>query len=209
MMLPKLPSSVCSRSTRSTRSTIGELKVAVGATAWLLRDPYQPGTGDPWLIRLNLRMLVSCDALWLACRKTRWVASFVHSLIFPCFPSCLHYHLLLILSHSFNTMAPSSIPPIQWAANDNELIWSLLGEIGKIENFKVLFGKTEGDEVRYASFTSIYRFNFWNTSEHVGREQKKGLSKDRPSLASPPLSWACDRDWRSCQGENQWVSTFL
>ncbi|KAF8158491.1 hypothetical protein B0H34DRAFT_656928, partial [Crassisporium funariophilum] len=46
-------------------------------------------------------------------------------------------------------MAPGnkpSIPSIYWAANDHELTWKLLGEMGKVENFKVLFGKAEVDE---------------------------------------------------------------
>ncbi|KAF8891576.1 hypothetical protein CPB84DRAFT_1748840 [Gymnopilus junonius] len=45
-------------------------------------------------------------------------------------------------------MAPNakpSIPPIQWAANDHNLVWLLLAEIGKLKNFRVLFGKTDAD----------------------------------------------------------------
>jgi hypothetical protein len=55
-------------------------------------------------------------------------------------------------------MAPGnkpSIPSIYWAANDHELTWKLLGEMGKVENFKVLFGKAEGDEVSPATLAMV------------------------------------------------------
>ncbi|KAF8870796.1 hypothetical protein CPB84DRAFT_1801536 [Gymnopilus junonius] len=49
-------------------------------------------------------------------------------------------------------MAPNtkpSIPPIQWAANDHNLVWLLLAEIGKLKNFRVLFGKTDADNMKH------------------------------------------------------------
>ncbi|KAF8876429.1 hypothetical protein CPB84DRAFT_1795812, partial [Gymnopilus junonius] len=48
-----------------------------------------------------------------------------------------------------------SIPPIQWAANDHNLVWLLLAEIGKLENFRVLFGKTDADDVKYLGESKI------------------------------------------------------
>ena len=41
---------------------------------------------------------------------------------------------------------PPSLPKIPWTANGSALIWSLLSEIEKTENRKVLFGK-KSDEV--------------------------------------------------------------
>jgi len=40
-----------------------------------------------------------------------------------------------------------SLPPIPWAENDAALTWSLIGELEKPENFKVLFGKRDNSEV--------------------------------------------------------------
>ena len=40
-----------------------------------------------------------------------------------------------------------SLPPISWAENDAALTWSLIGELEKSENFKVLFGKQVNSEV--------------------------------------------------------------
>ena len=39
------------------------------------------------------------------------------------------------------------IPDINWAANQSSLIWSLLAEIEKAENYRVLYGKKESSEV--------------------------------------------------------------
>lgn len=41
----------------------------------------------------------------------------------------------------------TTVPPIQWAAKNYDLVWKLLDEMGKLENFKVLFGKTDSDDV--------------------------------------------------------------
>jgi hypothetical protein len=40
-----------------------------------------------------------------------------------------------------------TIPPIPWTTNEHELTWMLLAEMGKLENYKVLFGKATKDEV--------------------------------------------------------------
>lgn len=45
-----------------------------------------------------------------------------------------------------NRKAPA-LPPIAWAADDSILIWKLLGELEKTENYKVLFGKKTQHEV--------------------------------------------------------------
>lgn len=45
----------------------------------------------------------------------------------------------------------SAIPPITWAADDSILIWRLLNELEKIENYKVLFRKKTQHEVNSAS----------------------------------------------------------
>ena len=42
----------------------------------------------------------------------------------------------------------SKIQDIQWAENDNHLIWLLLGELEKDANCKVLFGKKDKNEVK-------------------------------------------------------------
>jgi hypothetical protein len=41
----------------------------------------------------------------------------------------------------------SNIPPLPWAAEQSKLIWALLTEVEKTENFKVLFGKRTKGEV--------------------------------------------------------------
>jgi hypothetical protein len=43
--------------------------------------------------------------------------------------------------------AKPHIPDINWAANQSSLIWSLLAEIEKAENYRVLYGKKESSEV--------------------------------------------------------------
>ena len=40
-----------------------------------------------------------------------------------------------------------ALPAIQWANDNSKLIWSLLTEIEKPENFRVLFGKRNKSEV--------------------------------------------------------------
>jgi len=41
----------------------------------------------------------------------------------------------------------SNIPPLPWTAERSKLIWTLLTEVEKGENFKVLFGKRTKGEV--------------------------------------------------------------
>ena len=41
----------------------------------------------------------------------------------------------------------NKIPDILWTEDNNRLIWSLLTEIEKPANYKVLFGKKDKDEV--------------------------------------------------------------
>ena len=43
--------------------------------------------------------------------------------------------------------AKPHIPDINWAANQSSLIWSLLAEIEKAENYRILYGKKESSEV--------------------------------------------------------------
>jgi hypothetical protein len=76
------------------------------------------------------------------------------SLIFKPLP-----HARLILFFSNVTVMPRKaadkpekaakphIPDINWAANQSLLIWSLLAEIEKAENYRVLYGKKESSEV--------------------------------------------------------------
>src|ERR1700689_3882565 len=45
-------------------------------------------------------------------------------------------------------MSKTGLPSISWTANDNHLTWSLLTEMEKYENFRVLFGKVDKEEVR-------------------------------------------------------------
>lgn len=59
------------------------------------------------------------------------------------------------LEYSNSNSQPSSkksrkapvLPPISWAADDSFLVWKLLGELEKTENYKVLFGKKTQHEV--------------------------------------------------------------
>ena len=44
--------------------------------------------------------------------------------------------------------AKPHIPDINWAANQSSLIWSLLAEIEKAENYRVLYGKKESSQAR-------------------------------------------------------------
>ena len=62
----------------------------------------------------------------------------------------------LILMPKEKTKPP--IHPIQWTQNQHELTWKLLGEMGKHENFRVIFGKTDKDEVSTMTGLDIY---FW------------------------------------------------
>src|SRR5260221_6122472 len=39
------------------------------------------------------------------------------------------------------TRKAPGLSPIPWAADDSVLVWKLLGELEKTENYKVLFGK--------------------------------------------------------------------
>ncbi|KAI0724894.1 hypothetical protein C8Q72DRAFT_936863, partial [Fomitopsis betulina] len=41
----------------------------------------------------------------------------------------------------------SSVPDIDWKANNGALLWQLIGELEKPENFRVLFGKRDKNEV--------------------------------------------------------------
>jgi hypothetical protein len=41
------------------------------------------------------------------------------------------------------------LPPIPWTADSNVLIWKLVGEVEKSENYKVLFGKRTKHEVSF------------------------------------------------------------
>ena len=41
----------------------------------------------------------------------------------------------------------SALPSINWTADDSALLWSLISEMEKKENTKVLFGKKEKNEV--------------------------------------------------------------
>ena len=41
----------------------------------------------------------------------------------------------------------SSLPSINWNADDSALLWSLISEMEKKDNSKVLFGKKEKNEV--------------------------------------------------------------
>jgi hypothetical protein len=41
----------------------------------------------------------------------------------------------------------SNIPPLPWTAERSKLVWTLLTEVEKAENFKVLFGKRTKGEV--------------------------------------------------------------
>ena len=39
------------------------------------------------------------------------------------------------------------VPTINWSGNDGELIWKLITELEKPENFKVFLGKKDKNEV--------------------------------------------------------------
>ena len=45
------------------------------------------------------------------------------------------------------TTAPNRLPDIPWTEDNGRLIWSLLTEMEKPENFKVLLGKKDKKEV--------------------------------------------------------------
>ena len=44
--------------------------------------------------------------------------------------------------------AKENVPAINWSGNDGELIWKLITELEKHENFKVFLGKKDKNEVR-------------------------------------------------------------
>jgi len=50
-------------------------------------------------------------------------------------------------AHGSDKKPHLSLPPIHWTKNDAALTWSLIGELEKPENFKVLFGKQDNSEV--------------------------------------------------------------
>lgn len=50
------------------------------------------------------------------------------------------------------------IPDICWGENNDVLVWSLLGEVEKEENYRVLYGKNDPKEVSYM-FTSLFSNN--------------------------------------------------
>ena len=64
-------------------------------------------------------------------------------------PLPLTYILYLTHPLFLNLMAKSksTISPFSWTSNKHELTWKLVAEMGKHENFRVLFGKTDKDEV--------------------------------------------------------------
>jgi len=45
-------------------------------------------------------------------------------------------------------MSKTGLPAISWTANENHLTWLLLTEMEKYENYRVLFGKVDKEEVR-------------------------------------------------------------
>ena len=58
------------------------------------------------------------------------------------------------------SMAPkscikSTLPSINWAADDSALVWGLIVEMEKKENVKVLFGKKEKNEVSTRAWTWV------------------------------------------------------
>jgi hypothetical protein len=66
------------------------------------------------------------------------------------------------MSSQIDSHTPSSVPQgsqrlpdIPWAENDGSLIWSLITEMEKPENFKVLLGKKDKKEVCLQNDTVI------------------------------------------------------
>ena len=53
------------------------------------------------------------------------------------------------ISHTPSTASQGSqrLPEIPWAQNDGRLVWSLISEMERPENFKVLLGKKDNKEV--------------------------------------------------------------
>jgi len=49
----------------------------------------------------------------------------------------------------------STLPSINWAADDSALVWGLIAEMEKKENTKVLFGKKEKNEVNTRAWTWV------------------------------------------------------
>jgi hypothetical protein len=45
-------------------------------------------------------------------------------------------------------MSKTGLPAISWTASENHLTWLLLTEMEKYENYRVLFGKVDKEEVR-------------------------------------------------------------
>ena len=50
----------------------------------------------------------------------------------------------------------SHVPPINWSGNNGELIWKLITELEKPENFKVFLGKKDKHEVSILLHHTIY-----------------------------------------------------
>jgi hypothetical protein len=48
----------------------------------------------------------------------------------------------------------SRIPDINWSANKSSLIWALLAQIEKDENYQVLYGKKDVSEVSISIYSA-------------------------------------------------------
>jgi hypothetical protein len=71
----------------------------------------------------------------------------------------------------------NKIPDIPWTEDNNLLIWSLLNEIEKPANYKVLFGKKDKDEVKAHSILSGCRSLDRSFSQNTSGERKVTVYK--------------------------------
>ncbi|KIK74428.1 hypothetical protein PAXRUDRAFT_790686, partial [Paxillus rubicundulus Ve08.2h10] len=61
--------------------------------------------------------------------------------------------------------ATAALPPIAWDANDHILVWRLIAEITKPQNFKVLCGKlTKHENTLGETKASIFLVNWLSST---------------------------------------------
>jgi hypothetical protein len=77
------------------------------------------------------------------------------------------------------------LPEIPWAEDDNRLTWSLLTEIEKPANYKVLFGKKDKDEVSPISVT--FKPSSDGFSQNTSGETKVTVHKHIGQVVLPDL----------------------
>ena len=61
----------------------------------------------------------------------------------------------------------STLPSINWNADDSALLWSLISETEKKDNSKVLFGKKEKNEVHLLLLSHADVFSYL-PAEYIG-----------------------------------------